>query len=65
MKGEKMIEDPPLISIRLPDSSLLILTKEEFKKALRRGDTVLHNRKARVRPNILEPYLEALEVQNA
>jgi len=60
-----MIEDPPLILIRMPNGSLLILTSEEFKKALRRGDTVLHNRKAKVRPNILEPYLEAFEVQNA
>jgi len=54
-----------LIQIFLPDNSLIILTEDEFLKAVRRGNIVMLNRKGKMRLNIPGPYLEALEVQNA
>lgn len=40
-------ENTHLIQFKLSNNSLLILTSEEFKKALKRGNSVVHNRNLR------------------
>ena len=59
-----MEKDSCLIQVTLPDESLLILTRAEFERARRRGDSVLRNHFLR-RKGLGEEIIEAMEVRDA
>ena len=59
-----MEKDSCLFQVSLPDGCLLILTRAEFERTRRRGDTVLRNRLLRGK-GLEGEIIEAAEVEYA